>query len=337
MMRVDRSGTRVDVFIPCYNYGRYLRACVASALQPDGPRVRILIIDDASTDDTPAIAAQLVAEHPNVSYLRHAKNLGHIGTYNQGLRWARSEFFQFLSADDLLAPGALRRAVAFFDAHPETGMVYGRTQKFYDETPAAATAPDGYAATLMNGQEFLGQAAVTAANPIWNPSAVLVRTALQHAIGGYLHELPHSGDMEMWFRFAAHAPVGVLDVVQGLYRCHSDNMSLGYQNLNDFVQRFRAWESICDRYRDRIPEHAELMRVIRRVLAQEVFWKAVVGFEHDADLNIDEHLSLATTLDPRFTRTAAWWRFRVKRLLGRKLAASLLSPIRHRWTPRPTA
>jgi glycosyltransferase involved in cell wall biosynthesis len=337
MTTAAANRTRVDVFIPCYNYGRYLRACVASAMQPDGPPVRILIIDDASTDDTPAIAARLAADHPNVTYVRHARNLGHIGTYNQGVRWARSEFFQFLSADDLLAPGSLKRAVTFFDAHPETGMVYGRTRKFYDETPAAMPAPHIYRTTLLDGQQFLRRAAITATNPIWNPSAVLVRTALQQAIGGYLHALPHSGDMEMWFRFAAHAPVGFLDVDQGLYRCHADNMSLGYQNLNDFLQRFQAWESICSRYRDRIPDHAALMRVVRRTLAAEVFWKAVVAFEHDDSVNINEHLSLATTLDPRFNRTAAWWRFRFKRLLGRKLAASLLSSIRDRRSPRQAA
>ena len=74
------TGSTVDVLIPCYNYGRFLEASVGSVLQPDGPPVRVLIIDDCSTDDTPAIAAALAARHPNVSYRRHEKNAGHHNT-----------------------------------------------------------------------------------------------------------------------------------------------------------------------------------------------------------------------------------------------------------------
>ena len=57
--------SRVDVIVPCYNYGRFLRECVESVLsQP--VEVRVLIIDDASTDDTPEVAAALAAEDANL-------------------------------------------------------------------------------------------------------------------------------------------------------------------------------------------------------------------------------------------------------------------------------
>ena len=112
-------------------------------------------------------------------------------------------------------PGAMRRAVSCFQAHPEVGMVYGRTRSFYDQPPALPEA-GVFKVTLLDGFDFLRRAAVAGHNPITNPSAVMVRTALQHSIGGYLHTLPHSGDMEMWLRFAVHAPVGFLDIEQGL-------------------------------------------------------------------------------------------------------------------------
>ena len=76
--------SRVDVIVPCYNYGRFLRECVESVLgQPVD--VRVLIIDDASTDDTPEVAAALAAEDARVEFRRHAVNRGHIATYNEGL------------------------------------------------------------------------------------------------------------------------------------------------------------------------------------------------------------------------------------------------------------
>src|SRR5262245_45705987 len=64
----------VDILVPCYNYGRYLEAAVRSAFQPGGPTAHVHIIDDASSDETPAVAARLVARYPTVFYTRHTQN-----------------------------------------------------------------------------------------------------------------------------------------------------------------------------------------------------------------------------------------------------------------------
>src|SRR4051812_4578035 len=104
--------SRVDVVIPCYNYGRYLAACVDSVLSQDGVDVRALIIDDASTDDSVRMARALAASDERVRLRCHPRNRGHIATYNEGLlEWADAEYLVLLSADDLLVAGALRRAV----------------------------------------------------------------------------------------------------------------------------------------------------------------------------------------------------------------------------------
>ena len=102
--------SRVDVLVPCYKYGHLLRDCVQSVLAHPGVDVRVLILDDASPDSTPEVAAQLVREDGRVSCRRHAVNVGHIETYNEGLAWATGEYTLLLSADDLLTPGALGRA-----------------------------------------------------------------------------------------------------------------------------------------------------------------------------------------------------------------------------------
>ncbi len=51
-------GSRVSVVVTCHNYGRYLRECLESVLAQDRPADEIIVVDDASTDDTPAIAAE---------------------------------------------------------------------------------------------------------------------------------------------------------------------------------------------------------------------------------------------------------------------------------------
>ena len=114
---------RVDVIIPCYRYAHYLGAAVRSVLSQSHRDVRILIIDDASPDDTAAVAAALAAGDSRISVARHAENRGHIATYNEGLAWAEGDYVVLLSADDMLAPGALRRAVAVLEARPDVALV----------------------------------------------------------------------------------------------------------------------------------------------------------------------------------------------------------------------
>ncbi len=74
----------VDVIIPCYRYADFLAESVGSVLATEGCDVRVLILDDASPDHTPAVAEALRKADSRVEYVRHATNRGHIATYNEG-------------------------------------------------------------------------------------------------------------------------------------------------------------------------------------------------------------------------------------------------------------
>ena len=116
---------RVSVVVPCYRYGAYLPACVASATSQPGVEVDVLIVDDASPDDSADVARSLAAADPRVRVLVNEQNMRHIATYNEGLSLVDGEYVVLLSADDLLAPGSLARAVALMEANPSVGMTYG--------------------------------------------------------------------------------------------------------------------------------------------------------------------------------------------------------------------
>ncbi|WP_247417845.1 glycosyltransferase family 2 protein [Bradyrhizobium sp. 159] len=77
----------VDVVVPCFRYEHFLRECVQSVLAQSGPRLRLLIIDDASPDDTAEVAAELVRSDARVDYRRHVSNRGLIATANEGIAW----------------------------------------------------------------------------------------------------------------------------------------------------------------------------------------------------------------------------------------------------------
>ena len=152
----------------------------------------------------------------------------------------------------------------------------------------------------------------------------MIRTALQHEVGGYLPELPHTGDLEMYLRCAARMAVGRLDVDQGLYRKHGTNMSRGFEHLRDYAQRADAFAIAAANCRSRLPDHEELLRQVKRTMAMELFWTASCAFgRSESAADLDATLTFAAALDPSIRASRCWRSLRVKRLLGAAWAARL--------------
>lgn len=273
--------SRVDVVVPCYNFGRFLGDCVAGALddQP-GTDVRVLIIDDASQDDSAEIAQKLAVADDRVSVIVHPVNRGHIATFNEGvLDWADADYCVLISADDKLTPGALRRAADLMDARPEVGFVYGGVVGFHDgeELPPARTTPSRHPKT-WSGHQWLEQRFKEAHTCVFSPEVVM-RTSVVHRVGGFNPDLYHTSDVEIWMKLATFADVGYVFADQAYKREHTEQMSGVVDDLLHLEQRRVAYEAVLKRYGDVLPDAARLSDMVHRELAKEAFWVAARAYD----------------------------------------------------------
>jgi hypothetical protein len=330
--------TSVDVIVPCYRYGHFLRECVESVLSQAGPDVRVLIIDDASPDNTAEVAADLVESDSRVCFRRHRINQGHIATYNEGIDWASADYMLLLSADDYLLPGALRRAVDLMDVHPEVGFTFGKGVELHENGTTIDVGAIRPACTqtgwqILRGLKFIELSG--SGNIICTPT-VVVRTQLQKRLGGYRFELPHAGDMEMWLRFAAHASVGIVDSCQAVYRRHSSNMSLAYMAqgwLPDVQQRKAALECFFEICTGTLPDPLRLRHTMFRSVAGVSIGFASAAFNH-GEMALSEQLSeFALDVCPDIRRSLPWIKLACKRHLGFK-AWQILSALYRRADAR---
>lgn len=312
----------VDVIIPCYKYGHFLRDCVISVLGQRGVELRVTIIDDASPDNTEQIGKQLAAEDRRITFYRHRENLGHIGTYNEGLARATSKYTLLLSADDLLTPDSLMRSVRLMDAYPEVGFTFGRAIKTRNPNEIGYDAPQDYIYKVIPGREYLHSVCSAGAHVIDTPT-VVVRTAIQHKVGGYRKELPHAADMEMWLRFSLFGSVGYIDACQALYRLHDSNMSVFYNNIRDFRQRKLVFDSLFDFYPNCFKGEQKLRRLANQGLAENAFWMGSKAFEHGAVKDCKRYLDFALETHRSLRYSPTWWRLQLKMRLGTKLWSSL--------------
>lgn len=308
----------VDVIVPCYNYGRYLRECVNSVLSQGGVAVRVLIIDDCSSDDSEAVGRELAAADSRVEYRRHAVNKGHVATYNEGLNWINCNYCLLLSADDQVTQGALGRAVRLMEAHPEVGMTYGDVIRTEAPDFAAIAPPPNYQTEVVPGPAFIEETCRKSSNLVEAATAV-VRASVQKAVGGYRKELPHTCDMEMWLRCASVGAVGRVAAPQGFYRRHGTNMSTRFVERKNYDQVRAAFEVFFREFGDRVPDRGRLECLVRKGLATEAFFLANESYDGGNPAQCAALLTEATELWPDIRGHRGWRRLRIKRALGGRL------------------
>jgi glycosyltransferase involved in cell wall biosynthesis len=328
--------TSVSVVIPCYKYGHFLEEAVASVLDDqEGVDVRVLIIDDASPDDSAEVAAKIAARDPRVELTVHATNKGNIETFNEGLlEWAQGDYSVLMSADDRLTPGALRRARDLLDAHPGVGFVYGRPLWCIDSMPLPTARMNVRGWSVWPGQRWLERRFRQAENPILSPE-IVVRTSLQKRVGGYDPQLPKAADMEMYMRLAANADVGFIrGVDQAYYRVHGQNMSDGLSALMSLRQRRSVFEVVVDRYGEMLPDAKYLSDIVHRKLGQEALWAAgraydqgrlrqtefarrlLRGGENEEEREVDKLVNFASDCWPEVSRLPLYRTLRSRKRIG---------------------
>jgi GT2 family glycosyltransferase len=297
---------RVSVVVPCYNYGRFLRDCVDSVITQRDVDLDLLIVNDASTDDSGEIADSIASADGRVRVHHNEKNLGHIASYNVGFSKVTGKYVLLLSADDMLTPGALARAVALLEARPSVGFVYGWSLPFTGNTlPPARTGTRSW--SVWHGADWVTDRCRRGWNVIRSSDAVVRRSVLER-VGGYCEELPHSGDFEWWMRAALVSDVGMVGGADQIYyRLHGTNMSrTTYAPTIVNLQETRRAFDVALAGDD--PERREMRRTAYRTMARKAIQLAIAEFmagELD-DAALEEYKTYAVAGDSTVVDSAAW-------------------------------
>lgn len=129
----------VSVTMPVYNGGKTLAAAMQSIVAQCFTDWELLVIDDASTDDSVAIARQF--DDPRIRVIENVKNEGLAAKLNQGIDLSNGQFFARMDQDDMAYPERLAKQVAYLQAHPATDLVAARAVIFTSAGEALGLLP----------------------------------------------------------------------------------------------------------------------------------------------------------------------------------------------------
>ena len=326
----------VDIAIPSYQYGRYLRTCVESVLSQEGVALRVLIIDNASTDDSLDVARQLANEDARVEVRVHHSNVGPHASFNEGIDWASADYFLILCADDFLVPHALSRAVDVMERHPNVGLTYGRAHRLGESDEAPRDSASSAAWDVQPGAAAFERFCTTGICPVLGCTAV-VRTMVQKQAGHYRPSLPHTDDFELWMRFAAIADVATTDTVQAVIRVHDAARSRSEREhlLRDIESCQAAFDSFFGQEGRRLASGSRLSRIAHRSLAARAYWAGLSHLCRGLPIEGSDLLRYAFRKRPSTAIAPPLWYLlsrgdlgsRIDRLVGGLAAAALVPAI----------
>ena len=125
----------ISIVIPNYNHGRYLREVFHSIQTQSRQPLEVIVVDDASTDNSIEILRAIQQEYPKLRIIQNEQNQGPFLSLIKGAKVAQGTFVTQTPADDLLAPGTIEAWHQIIDVRPDVGLVTGPAYEFEDVQP----------------------------------------------------------------------------------------------------------------------------------------------------------------------------------------------------------
>ncbi len=186
----------VSIMIPNFNHSRYLDQCVTSALAQTYKNLEVVILDNASTDNSVEICSKYLSDE-RVSICRNQFNILNRNYSVLADNLTNGKYMILLCADDYLYPDFIKNAVEIMESFPNVGYVHGEKDFVYDNGDIEYWDPFYKCSFVAPGISAMPIYMVTT---VAHPSQGLIRRSAFNDIHGYDKEIDHmNADKTLWF------------------------------------------------------------------------------------------------------------------------------------------
>ena len=203
-----------SILLPTYNREKLIKRAINSVLKQTFPYFELIVIDDASTDNTEKLIKSI--KDKRIVYLKHETNKGQNPAYNTGLRSARGEYIAFIDSDDEWLPTNLEEIYKKFQSDSELGYVYGLAGVVKNNSGKIVLRKPDYLEGYIE-KEVLTQSYLT------SPTFMAVKKSCFDKIGFLREDIYTSKDDDMNFLFVRYFKVGLIKKILGIYYEDSGN------------------------------------------------------------------------------------------------------------------
>lgn len=256
----------VSVAITAYNSEPWVAEAVRSALEQTMDDIEVVVVDDASTDDT--YAAVAAVEDPRLRLYRNSTNLGEAANWNRTVSLCQSPLVKLLCSDDVLDPECVEKMSRPF-SHPSVGMVFSRRTILGDQAHAesygSAHTRFGELHDVNHGRSMFERYMHTRFDDNWvgEPSNVMFRSLVFDTVR--FDSRVVRTDMAMWIRTMFHFDVGFVDEELTTYRVRPGSVTdAARKSGSRWLDQLRLYEILLGDPEIERVYGSELRRLLRR-------------------------------------------------------------------------
>lgn len=270
----------IDVVIPLYNMEGFIEAAIKSVQEQTLSPNNIIVVDDGSTDNGPALVSEL-AQHDSRIIILSGPNQGLSAARNKGIAASRATHIAFLDSDDLWLPKKLEHQTVCFKENPTASFIHCGAG-FVDTAghPMHALPPRMPTGSPTFDAIRLGDYAVTG-----SASAVVARKDLLDKIGGFTLPIRRGEDWEVWAKLAEFGPVAAVNEVLTLLRTNPQSATRGISALNAAKSRMYSRVAVAARWEN----DSVFMAESRKRLCKETWLAARWLLWHPVELKAFYH------------------------------------------------
>ena len=221
----------LSVIIPTYNSLNTLLRCIDSVLKQTYNHIEIIVIDDASTDDTSNVKSTYYSEEYRVLYFRNAHSLGPGGARHRGYMESRGDYVVYIDHDDFYTePRFFEIALSIFEKYPELAFVSGNTKHYYEQSGKYESVPL-YKTGIVDNKEYISGFGIIYSKPTSVFSSVFNKEILKQAD---FNNLKIMEDYLIYLKALCYGNVYFIEDMVGTYMIHGGNTSIVSYNDDYF-------------------------------------------------------------------------------------------------------
>jgi len=210
----------VSIICLCFNHEKFIDEALQSVLAQDYPNIEVIIVDDASTDNSVQVINSLLQKHPAIQFIGNQQNEGNCRSFNKGLAKSKGKYIIDLALDDVLISDRVSLGVSELEKlGNQYGVHYGNvTLISEDGTVTGSIAPAANQQTEGNLYSLLIEKFILSA-----PSMLMRRSVLEK-LDGYDEALTYE-DFDFWIRSSRDHFYAFTDRIVVKKRIHQHNYS----------------------------------------------------------------------------------------------------------------
>lgn len=260
----------ISICIPVYNGAEFIRETVKSVLDQSFKNFELIILDNASKDETSQIIQQF--NDPRIKLFSNIETVSAHQNWSAVVSMASAPWTKLLCADDILVPGSLEHVHGLIQKFPDVEIFAGTRNVINEQgCEVRGNKPFSNSQIRISQSELIDAVLKCGSNPIGESCCITWKSELTNKTGLFSQNWKYFIDVDYWIRLAAFSDLVVTPVQVASFRISSNSWTsnIGMKSIREAIKFFQNHESLVRR--SKIKRGFAIWRAITRAIARKGF------------------------------------------------------------------